>query len=183
MSTIQHQPHVELKVKRPPLPYRRRPQSKDILLANKPPWVLGAGIIATAVFFLVSITALRSVEYKDAAPLNLTVNTGTSSNSYLEGTLLQQEAMRVKIGQVVLVEVPPALGGGEHSLALKVNSLSPVCDHARYLVRVDLPPDLAPLLNKGIGKSETLIRGRIVIQEYSLFERVFRALSNSVGRS
>jgi hypothetical protein len=169
----------------PNVTYRRRPQKPDILLAKDPPRILGLGIVATAILLGVFIALLRSIEYQDTVPIVLTLRTDPlHQHLYGEGYVQLRDMDKVRIDQAVLIDALQRQGFRDGGLELKVNKISMVCGGAQYIIKVDIPPGFAPLPGNAIAlPKESQLNGRIIVRTHSMYDKLFKGLSASLGQS
>jgi hypothetical protein len=164
--------------------FRRRVQ-KDALLAENPPRVLGAAIALVAILLALFIGSLRWVEYQETVPVNLTLKSVDQARPLCGEAYLQAHEMAgVQTNQVVqLASLAPTAGAPGHSEAT-VSEIRPVDENSLYVIRVELPAELATGSAGGSAFHEGMqIQGRIVTREHNLFEKLFsffRTLAHSI---
>jgi len=155
---------------------RRRAQSKDTLMPDEPPRVLGLAIPAIAVLFILLLVTFRLVEYQDAVRVNLTLKTRESfGHAYGEAYLQQGEAAAVRAEQIVDIDLGAYGGAKSRWLQAKVGEITPFDVHSFYRVRVDLPPDFDVNSLSSASPGPIQVEAKILTQKKTLFDKLFGA--------
>jgi len=158
----------------------RRPQTKDQLLAENPPWTLSAGILLIAALLGAAVMAARSIEYQETIPISLVLREDEMPGStYGVGWLPQSLAAKVKPDQLALIELGPPAGGGDMPIEGQVSQVTVMCQDSLYQVRVKLPANLNSDPEKARAlRREARAQGRIVTWRGKLIRRMFTLFSN-----
>lgn len=150
---------------------RRRPQTKDTLMPDEPPKVLGFAIPVVAGLFILLLVAFRLVEYQDAVRVSLTLKTRESfGRMYGEAYLQQGEAAAVRAEQTVDIDL-----GGTKKLHAKVGEITAFDASSLYRVRVDLPADFDAAFLSSASPGPIQVEAKILTQKKTLFEKLFGA--------
>jgi hypothetical protein len=158
----------------------RRRQPKDSLLAEKPPWIPGAGVLLIAAFLGLAAMAARSIEYQETVRISLVLRADeTRGPAYGEGWLPQLQASKVKLDQLTLIELQLPTRADKISVEGQVSQISMACQESLYQVRVKLPASFSSDLEKAQrSRQELRGEGRIITWRGKLFSRMFRRFSH-----
>jgi hypothetical protein len=153
---------------------------KDSLLADNPPWILGAAILLIAALLVMAAVAARNIEYRETIPISLVLRADEISGSaYGEGLLPQSQAARVRPDQPIFIELAPPSGAGNILIEGEVSQVTMTCQDSLYQVRVKLPANFdADPENTRILRQEARVQGKIVTWRGKLFRRMFTLFSN-----
>lgn len=155
---------------------RRRPQSKDTLMPDEPPTVLGLAIPVVAVLFVLLLVTLRLVEYQDAVRVSLTLKTRESfGRAYGDAYLQQGEAVAVRADQLVDIDLGAYGGPKRRWLQAKVGEVTAFDVPSFYHVRVDLPPEFDVNSLSSAPPGPIRVEAKILTQKKTLFDKLFGA--------
>jgi hypothetical protein len=158
----------------------RRLQSKDQLLAERPPWTLSAATLLIAALLVAAVMAARNIEYQEAIPISLVLRADEIRRSaYGEGWLSQSQAAKVKPGQPIFIDLAPRQGAGNFTVEGHVDQVTMTSQGSLYQVRVNLPASFSSDPERTqVLRRETLAQGRIITWRGKLFRRMFTLFSN-----
>lgn len=155
---------------------RRRAPRQDTLMPDEPPKALGLAIPVITALLVLSLVALRLVEYQDAVRVSLTLKTRESfGRAYGEAYLQQGEAAAVRAEQIVDIDLGGYGGAKGRRLQAKVGEITAFDPHAFYRVRVDLPPDFEVGSLSGAPPGPIQVEAKILTQKKNLFDKLFGA--------
>lgn len=158
---------------------RRRVQSKDTLMPDEPPRVLGLAIPIIAVMLTLLLVTLRLVEYQDAVRVSLTLKTRESfGRAYGEAYLQQGDAAAVRAEQVVDIDLGAYGGPKGRWLHAKVGDVTAFDVHPFYRVRVDLPSEFDANSLSIAPSGPIQVEAKILTQKKTLFDKLFGAFRN-----
>jgi hypothetical protein len=158
----------------------RRFQSKDQLLAENPPWMLGAATLLIAALLGAAVMAARNIEYRETVPISLVLRAGeTPGSAYGEGRLPQSQAAKVKPDQPIFIELAPHSGADNIQIEGRIGQVTMTCQDSLYQIRVKLPANFDSDPEKmRILRHETRAQGRIITWRGKLLRRMFTLFSN-----
>jgi hypothetical protein len=158
----------------------RSPRMKDSLLAENPPWILGAAILLIAALLVMVAVAARNIEYRETIPISLVLRADEMSGSaYGEGLLPQSQAAKVKPDQPIFMELAPSSSADNILIEGQVSQVTMTCQGSLYQVRVKLPANFnSDQENTRILRQEARVQGRIITWRGKLFRRMFTLFSN-----
>jgi len=158
----------------------RRPRMKDSLLAENPPWILGAAILMIAALLVAAAVAARNIEYRETIPISLVLRADEMSGSaYGEGLLPQSQAAKVKPDQPILMELAPPSSADNILIEGQVSQVTMTCHDSMYQVRVKLPANFnSDQEYTRILRQEARVQGRIITWRGKLFRRMLTLFSN-----
>jgi hypothetical protein len=158
----------------------RRPQTKDQLLAENPPWTLSAGILVIAAILGAAVIAARNIEYQETIPISLVLREDEIPGfAYGAGWLPQSLAAKVKLDQPVLIELNPPAGAGVIQIEGQVSQVTATCQDSLYQVRIKLPAAFSSDPEKARAlRHEARAQGKIVTWSGKLISRMFTLFSN-----
>jgi hypothetical protein len=158
----------------------RRPQTKDQLLSEHPPWTLSAGILLIAALLGTAVIAARNIEYQETIPISLVLSGDEIPGSaYWAGWLPQPLAAKVKPDQPAWIELNPSAGAGVIQIEGQVSQVTATCQASLYQVRIKLPANLSSDPEKARAlRHEARAQARIVTWRGKLISRMFTLFSN-----
>ncbi|HEY9435318.1 MAG TPA: hypothetical protein VI260_28005 [Blastocatellia bacterium] len=153
---------------------------KDSLLAENPPWMLGAAILLIAALLVMAAVAARNIEYQETIPVSLVLRADEISGSaYGEGLLSQSQAAKVKPDQPIFMELASPSSADNILIEGQVSQVTMTCQDSLYQVRVKLPANFnSDQENTRILRQEARVQGRIITWRGKLFRRMFTLFSN-----
>jgi hypothetical protein len=153
---------------------------KDSLLAENPPWILGAAILLIAALLVLAAVEARNIEYRETIPISLVLRADEISGSaYGEGLLPQSQAAKVKPDQPILMELAPPSSADNILIEGQVSQVTMTCQNSLYQVRVKLPANFnSDQENTRILRQEARVQGRIITWRGKLFRRMFTLFGN-----
>jgi hypothetical protein len=153
---------------------------KDSLLAENPPWILGAAILLIAALLVMAAVAARNIEYQETIPISLVLRVDKISGSaYGEGLLPQSQAAKVKPDQPIFMELAPPSSADNILIEGQVSQVTTSCQGSLYQVRVKLPANFnSDQENTRSLRQEARVQGRIITWRGKLFRRMFTLFSN-----